>query len=114
VLQASTSEIYGDPTTHPQTEDYRGNVNPIGPRALRRRQTLRGGTVPRLPSAAWRARQVGAHLQHVRAGMHPNDGRLVPNFIVQALLGRPISCTATARRPAHSVTSMIWSMVWHA
>ena len=92
VLQASTSEVYGDPTMHPQTEDYRGNVNPIGPRACydegkRCAETLFFDY----------HRQHGVRIKVVRIfntfgpRMHPNDGRVVSNFIVQALLGRPIT-----------------------
>ena len=90
ILQASTSEVYGDPVVHPQTEDYWGNVNPIGPRSCydegkRCAETLffdyhRQHGV---------ADQGGAHLQHLRpAHAPPDDGRVVSNFIVQALRGR--------------------------
>jgi UDP-glucuronate decarboxylase len=92
VFQASTSEVYGDPTVHPQTEDYRGNVNPIGPRACydegkRCAETLFFDY----------HRQHGVRIKVVRIfntygpRMHPNDGRVVSNFIVQALQGQPIT-----------------------
>lgn len=92
VFQASTSEVYGDPTVHPQTEDYRGNVNPIGPRACydegkRCAETLFFDY----------HRQHKLRIKVVRIfntygpRMHPNDGRVVSNFIVQALLGEDIS-----------------------
>jgi len=92
VFQASTSEVYGDPTVHPQTEDYRGNVNPIGPRACydegkRCAETLFFDY----------HRQHHLRIKVVRIfntygpRMHPNDGRVVSNFIVQALLGEDIS-----------------------
>jgi UDP-glucuronate decarboxylase len=92
VLQASTSEVYGDPTVHPQGEDYRGNVNPIGPRACydegkRCAETLFFDY----------HRQHGVRIKVVRIfntfgpRMLPNDGRVVSNFIVQALLGNPIT-----------------------
>ncbi len=92
VLQASTSEVYGDPTIHPQTEDYRGNVNPLGPRACydegkRAAETLFFDY----------NRQHGVRIKVVRIfntygpRMHPNDGRVVSNFIVQALRGEPIT-----------------------
>ena len=92
VLQASTSEVYGDPTVHPQTEDYRGNVNPLGPRACydegkRAAETLFFDY----------NRQHGVQIKVVRIfntygpRMHPNDGRVVSNFIVQALRGEPIT-----------------------
>ncbi len=92
VLQASTSEVYGDPTVHPQTEDYRGNVNPIGPRACydegkRCAETLFFDYF----------RQHKTRIKVVRIfntygpRMHPNDGRVVSNFIVQALRGEDIT-----------------------
>ncbi len=92
VLQASTSEVYGDPTVHPQPEDYRGNVNPLGPRACydegkRAAETLFFDY----------NRQHQVRIKIVRIfntygpRMHPNDGRVVSNFIVQALRGEPIT-----------------------
>ncbi|HTZ76365.1 MAG TPA: UDP-glucuronic acid decarboxylase family protein [Stellaceae bacterium] len=92
VFQASTSEVYGDPVVHPQTEDYRGNVNPIGPRACydegkRCAETLFFDYY----------RQHKLRIKVVRIfntygpRMHPNDGRVVSNFIVQALKGEPIT-----------------------
>ena len=92
VFQASTSEVYGDPTIHPQTEDYRGNVNPLGPRACydegkRAAETLFFDY----------NRQHGVRIKVARIfntygpRMHPNDGRVVSNFIVQALRGESIT-----------------------
>ena len=92
VLQASTSEVYGDPTVHPQTEDYRGNVNPLGPRACydegkRAAETLFFDY----------HRQHETRIKVVRIfntygpRMHPDDGRVVSNFIIQALRGKPIT-----------------------
>ena len=92
ILQASTSEVYGDPTVHPQTEDYRGNVNPLGPRACydegkRCAETLFFDY----------HRQHHTHIKVVRIfntygpRMHPNDGRVVSNFIVQALRNEDIT-----------------------
>jgi UDP-glucuronate decarboxylase len=92
VFQASTSEVYGDPTVHPQTEDYRGNVNPLGPRACydegkRAAETLFFDY----------NRQHQVRIKVVRIfntygpRMHPNDGRVVSNFIMQALRGEPIT-----------------------
>ena len=92
VLQASTSEVYGDPTIHPQTEDYQGNVNPIGPRACydegkRCAETLFFDY----------HRQHGLPIKVARIfntygpRMMPDDGRVVSNFIVQALRGEPIT-----------------------
>jgi len=92
ILQASTSEIYGDPTIHPQTEEYWGNVNPIGPRSCydegkrcaetlffdyRRQHNLRI--------------KVARIFNTYGPRMHPNDGRVVSNFIVQALQNRDIN-----------------------
>ena len=92
ILQASTSEVYGDPSVHPQGEEYWGNVNPIGPRSCydegkrcaetlffdyRRQHTMRV--------------KVARIFNTYGPRMHPNDGRVVSNFIVQALLGRDIT-----------------------
>lgn len=92
ILQASTSEVYGDPTVHPQVESYWGNVNPIGPRACydegkRCAETLFFDY----------HRQLGLGIKVARIfntygpRMHPNDGRVVSNFIVQALKGQAIT-----------------------
>ena len=92
ILQASTSEVYGDPEVHPQTEDYRGNVNAIGPRGCydegkRCAETLFFDY----------HRQHGTNIRVARIfntygpRMHPDDGRVVSNFIVQALKGKPIT-----------------------
>ncbi len=92
VLQASTSEVYGDPSVHPQREDYWGNVNPIGLRSCydegkRCAETLMFDY----------HRQHRVDIKVVRIfntygpRMHPNDGRVVSNFIVQALRGEPIT-----------------------
>ncbi len=92
ILQASTSEVYGDPTVHPQTEDYWGHVNPIGLRSCydegkrcaetlffdyRRQHKLRI--------------KVARIFNTYGPRMHPNDGRVVSNFIEQALKGAPIT-----------------------
>jgi UDP-glucuronate decarboxylase len=92
ILQASTSEVYGDPAVHPQTEDYWGHVNPIGPRSCydegkRCAETLFFDYF----------RQHNLDIKVVRLfntygpRMHPNDGRVVSNFIVQALKGEDIT-----------------------
>jgi UDP-glucuronate decarboxylase len=99
ILQASTSEVYGDPTVHPQTEDYRGNVNPMGPRACydegkRCAETLFFDYL----------RQHRTRIKVVRIfntygpRMHPNDGRVVSNFIVQALRGDDITLYGNGRQ----------------
>src|SRR5216117_2214212 len=92
ILQASTSEVYGDPTVHPQTEDYWGHVNPVGLRSCydegkrcaetlffdyRRQHKLRI--------------KVARIFNTYGPRMHPNDGRVVSNFIEQALKGAPIT-----------------------
>lgn len=92
ILQASTSEVYGDPAVHPQREEYWGNVNPIGPRACydegkRCAETLFFDY----------HRQHGVAIKVIRIfntygpRMHPRDGRVVSNFIIQALQGDPIT-----------------------
>lgn len=92
ILQASTSEVYGDPAMHPQREDYWGNVNPIGPRSCydegkRCAETLFFDY----------HRQNGVKIKVIRIfntygpRMHPHDGRVVSNFIVQALRGEDIT-----------------------
>lgn len=96
ILQASTSEVYGDPEVHPQSEDYRGNVNPLGPRACydegkRAAETLFFDY----------HRQHGVKIKVARIfntygpRMHPEDGRVVSNFIMQALTGQPITLYGT-------------------
>jgi UDP-glucuronate decarboxylase len=92
ILHASTSEVYGDPDVHPQVESYRGNVNPIGPRACydegkRAAETLCFDA----------HRMYGTRIKVVRIfntygpRMHPYDGRVVSNFICQALRGEPLT-----------------------
>jgi UDP-glucuronate decarboxylase len=99
IFQASTSEVYGDPTMHPQREDYWGNVNPIGIRSCydegkRCAETLFFDY----------HRQHGLDIKVARIfntygpRMHPNDGRVVSNFIVQALRGEPITIYGEGRQ----------------
>jgi len=92
ILQASTSEVYGDPTVHPQTEAYWGNVNPIGPRSCydegkRCAETLFFDYFRQLHLRIKVARIFNTYGPR----MHPNDGRVVSNFIVQALRNQPIT-----------------------
>lgn len=92
ILQASTSEVYGDPEIHPQTEDYWGNVNPIGIRSCYDEGKRCAETLFMDYN-----RQHGVQTKIVRIfntygpKMHPNDGRVVSNFIVQALKGDDIT-----------------------
>ena len=99
ILQASTSEVYGDPQVHPQTEDYWGHVNPLGPRACydegkRCAETLFFDY----------HRQHGVRIKVARIfntygpRMRPDDGRVVSNFIVQALRGEPITIYGEGRQ----------------
>ena len=92
ILQASTSEVYGDPEVHPQTEEYWGRVNPIGTRSCydegkRCAETLFFDY----------HRQLGVRIKVARIfntygpRMHPNDGRVVSNFVVQAIQGKPLT-----------------------
>ncbi len=92
IFQASTSEVYGDPSVHPQTEAYRGNVNPLGPRACydegkRCAETLFFDYFRQHHLRIKVARIFNTYGPR----MHPNDGRVVSNFIVQALRGEDIT-----------------------
>ncbi len=92
VFQASTSEVYGDPSVHPQTEDYRGNVNPIGPRACYDEGKRCAETLFFDYHRQHKMRiKVARIFNTYGPRMHPNDGRVVSNFIVQALRGNPIT-----------------------
>ena len=92
ILQASTSEVYGDPTVHPQTEEYCGNVNPIGPRACYDEGKRCAET---LFFDYWRQYQMQIKVIRIfntyGPRMHPADGRVVSNFIVQALNNETIT-----------------------
>jgi UDP-glucuronate decarboxylase len=92
ILQASTSEVYGDPIVHPQTESYWGNVNPIGPRSCYDEGKRCAET---LFFDYHRQHRLGIKVARIfntyGPRMHPNDGRVVSNFIVQALKGEPIT-----------------------
>ena len=89
ILQASTSEVYGDPDVHPQTEDYWGNVNPIGPRSCYDEGKRCAETLFFDYQRQHRLRiKVARIFNTYGPRMHPNDGRVVSNFIVQALRGQ--------------------------
>jgi UDP-glucuronate decarboxylase len=92
ILQASTSEVYGDPDVHPQREDYRGHVNPLGPRACydegkRCAETLFMDYHRQHRMVVKIARIFNTYGPR----MHPRDGRVVSNFVTQALAGEPIT-----------------------
>jgi UDP-glucuronate decarboxylase len=92
ILQASTSEVYGDPRVHPQTEDYRGDVNPIGERACYDEGKRCAETLFFDYHRQHKLRiKVARIFNTYGPRMHPNDGRVVSNFIVQALKGEPIT-----------------------
>jgi UDP-glucuronate decarboxylase len=92
ILQASTSEVYGDPSMHPQREEYWGNVNPIGPRSCYDEGKRCAET---LFFDYWRQHQLAIKVMRIfntyGPRMQPDDGRVVSNFIVQALKGDPIT-----------------------
>jgi len=92
IFQASTSEVYGDPGVHPQPETYRGNVNPIGPRACYDEGKRCAET---LFFDYFRQHQLKIRVARIfntyGPRMHPHDGRVVSNFVVQALQGAPIT-----------------------
>jgi dTDP-glucose 4,6-dehydratase len=98
-VQASTSEVYGDPLVHPQREDYWGNVNPIGPRAV----YDEGKRFGEAACAAFR-REHGTDCGIVRIfntygpGMRSDDGRLIPNLVTQALAGGPLTIHGTGEQ----------------
>ena len=92
ILQASTSEVYGDPKIHPQSESYTGNVNPIGPRSCYDEGKRCAETLffdyKRQHDLEIRVARI---FNTYGPNMHPNDGRVVSNFILQALKGEPIT-----------------------
>jgi len=92
ILQASTSEVYGDPTVHPQTEDYWGHVNPIGLRSCYDEGKRCAETLFFDYRRQHKVRiKVARIFNTYGPRMHPNDGRVVSNFIEQALKGAPIT-----------------------
>jgi UDP-glucuronate decarboxylase len=99
IFQASTSEVYGDPAMHPQEESYWGNVNPIGPRSCYDEGKRCAET---LFFDYWRQHKLCIKVARIfntyGPRMHPNDGRVVSNFIVQALQGRDITVYGDGRQ----------------
>jgi dTDP-glucose 4,6-dehydratase len=91
-LHASTSECYGDPEVHPQTEDYWGHVNPVGPRSVYDESKRYAEA---LVMAYHRSRGVNTHLVRIfntyGPRLHPSDGRVISNFMMQALQGEPLT-----------------------
>ena len=91
-LHASTSECYGDPLEHPQTESYWGNVNPVGPRSVYDEAKRYAES---LTMAYHRSRGVNTHLVRIfntyGPRLHPSDGRVISNFLMQALRGEPLT-----------------------
>jgi dTDP-glucose 4,6-dehydratase len=91
-LHASTSECYGDPLQHPQTEDYWGNVNPVGPRSVYDEAKRYAEA---LVMAYNRSRGVNTHLVRIfntyGPRLHPSDGRVISNFLMQALCSEPLT-----------------------
>ena len=108
-MLASSSEVYGDPLVHPQHEDYRGNVSTTGVRGVY-------DEAKRYAEAATMAyhRKYGLDTRVARIfnsygpRTRPDDGRMVPTFISQALAGRPLQCTVTVPRPGACSTSTTW------
>lgn len=99
ILQASTSEVYGDPAVHPQTEGYWGNVNPIGPRACYDEGKRCAET---LFFDYWRQNRLPIKVVRIfntyGPNMDPQDGRVVSNFIMQALRNKPITIYGSGKQ----------------
>jgi UDP-glucuronate decarboxylase len=99
ILQASTSEVYGDPAVHPQAESYWGNVNPIGPRSCYDEGKRCAETLFFDYHRQHNLRiKVARIFNTYGPRMHPNDGRVVSNFIVQALMGEDITICGDGRQ----------------
>ncbi|MDZ4696991.1 MAG: UDP-glucuronic acid decarboxylase family protein [Deltaproteobacteria bacterium] len=92
ILIASTSEVYGDPAVHPQEESYWGNVNPIGPRACYDEGKRCGEALAMAYSTQHDVQvRIARIFNTYGPRMHPNDGRVVSNFVCQALQGQPLT-----------------------
>ena len=98
-LHASTSECYGDPLQHPQSESYWGNVNPVGPRSVYDEAKR---FAEALVMAFHRSRGVNSHLVRIfntyGPRLHPDDGRVISNFMMQALRGEPLTIYGDGRQ----------------
>ena len=99
ILQASTSEVYGDPQIHPQREEYWGNVNPVGPRSCYDEGKRCAET---LFFDYWRQHRLRIKIARIfntyGPRMHPNDGRVVSNFVMQALTNEPLTVFGDGRQ----------------
>ena len=99
-LHASTSECYGDPLQHPQTESYWGNVNSVGPRSVYDEAKRYAEA---LVMAYHRSRRVNTHLVRIfntyGPRLHPDDGRVISNFMMQALRGEPLTVYGDGSQP---------------
>ena len=104
-LLASTSEVYGDPEEHPQTESYRGNVSPVGPRSVYDEAKR---FAEALTMAYQRVHGVDAKIARIFNTygplLEPADGRVISNFLARATRPSLSRCTATARRPGRSAS----------
>ena len=114
ILQASTSEVYGDPEIHPQTEDYWGNVNPIGPRSCydEGKRCAESLFVNYHQQNKVKIKIIRIFNTH-GPRMHPNDGRVVSNFIVQALKNEDITIfgDGTQTRSFQYVDDLVEAMI---
>ena len=115
ILQASTSEVYGDPTVHPQTEDYWGNVNPIGLRSCYDEGKRCAETLFFDYFRQHKLRiKVARIFNTYGPRMHENDGRVVSNFVVQALRGEPITVygDGSQTRSFCYVSDLVDGLMW--
>ncbi|MGC7095240.1 NAD-dependent epimerase/dehydratase family protein [Amycolatopsis lurida] len=98
-LLASTSEVYGDPAGHPQREDYWGNVNPIGPRSVYDEAKRYAEAYTAAARREWHADTTIARIFNTYGPrMRPDDGRMIPAFVGQALRGRPLTVAGTGEQ----------------
>jgi UDP-glucuronate decarboxylase len=110
ILQASTSEVYGDSAVHPQTEDYWGNVNPVGPRSCYDEGKRCAETLffdyrrqHHLPI------KVARIFNTYGPRMRPNDGRVISNFVMQDTIALPFTATAP-RRGCSAMSTISWTV----
>jgi nucleoside-diphosphate-sugar epimerase len=114
MLYASTSEVYGDPIEHPQREDSRASTNPVGPRSMYHEGKRYGEAITR---AYWKAGRADARIVRIfntyGPRSDPEDGRVVPNFVCQALAGRPLTVygNGSQTRSLCHVTDLVSGLV---